>query len=81
MSAVDYQLQGQNGGVVVTSASGTVTGQFRWISVITTAVIAGISSNLTGEASLVGLSLAPGIGIGGETASFSLTSGVVIAYY
>ena len=80
-SPAAYDLQGQGGGVVVTSASGTVTGKFRWIQVITDAVISSLSSNnLVGASGLVGISVNAGVGIGGSFQSIAVTSGVVIVY-
>jgi hypothetical protein len=81
MNADAYQLQGGNGGTVVTAASGTVTGSFRWVSVVEAAVLEAITSTLTGSATLlITKTLPAGVGIGGVTTSIKVTSGTVIAY-
>jgi predicted permease len=77
-----YQLQGQQGGVVV-SASGSETGQFRWVQVVTDTVFSSfVSSNLTNASTnLITITIPAGIGIGGNITSVAVTSGTVIAYY
>lgn len=81
-SPVSYDLQGQGGGVVVTSDDGTVTGDFRWIQVVNDAVLDSLdSSNISGFSSLVDISLPAGTGFGGRFSEIAVTSGVVIAYY
>lgn len=81
-SPVSYDLQGQGGGVVINAAAGEVTGNFRWIQVITDTVITDIaSSNITDDTTLTTITIPAGIGIGGRFTLISLTSGVVIAYY
>jgi len=81
-SPVSYDLQGQGGGVVINAAAGEVTGNFRWIQVITDAVIDDISSsNIVDPTNLTGITIPAGIGIGGRFTLISLASGTVIAYY
>jgi len=81
-SPAAYDLQGQGGGVVVTSASGAVAGRFRWLQVVNDAVISDItSSNLTSSSGLEGITIPAGVGIGGLFEGVTLTSGVVVAYY
>ena len=80
-SPVSYDLQGQGGGVVI-SDSTPVTGNFRWIQVITDCEIDDIaSSNISNAAGLDSLTIPAGVGIGGRFTSIQLNSGAVIAYY
>ncbi len=76
-----YQLQGQQGGVVLT-ATETATGSFRWVQVINDCVLdALVSTNVTNsDGSLTGITIPAGIGIGGTFTSIEVQSGVVIAY-
>lgn len=76
-----YQLQGQQGGEVITPGS-TFTGPYRWIQVIQDTVLAGIvTTNLANEGDLLSTTIPAGIGIGGNITEIELTSGLVIAYY
>jgi len=77
-----YQLQGQQGGVVV-NAGGSATGPFRWVQVVNDAVFSAfVAANLTDAATkLITITHNAGTGIGGNITSFTVTSGVVIAYY
>jgi hypothetical protein len=80
-SPVSYDLQGQGGGRVITSASGAVTGTFRWIQVITDTVLSVLTvPNLTDATALQTITIPAGIGIGGRITAITVTSGVVIAY-
>jgi len=80
-SPVSYDLQGQGGGHVITSASGAVTGTFRWIQVITDTVLSVLTApNLTNATALQTITIPAGIGIGGRITAITVTSGVVIAY-
>lgn len=79
MERTSYQLQGQNGGVVIADTT-LVTGDFTWISVANDAVISALETNLEDSAGLLGITLPAGFGFGGQTSSITLTSGVVIAY-
>jgi hypothetical protein len=77
----DYNLQGQGGGVVI-SNTGVVTGNFRWIQGITDFEITEIlSSNISNVSFLQGYTIPAGVGIGGRFTSITLSSGTVIAYY
>jgi hypothetical protein len=77
-----YQLQGQQGGVVITPGAGTVTGPFRWVQVIQDTVLAGIvTTNIADDGDLLSTTIPAGIGIGGNISEIDLTSGLVIAYY
>jgi len=77
-----YQLQGQQGGQVYTSADGAVTGNFRWIQIVNDAVFSAIASpNVTNASTkLITITHFAGTGLGGLFTGFTVTSGVVIAY-
>jgi hypothetical protein len=80
-SPVSYDLQGQGGGIVL-GAGDSASGKFRWIQVITDAVIDDLGSgNIANNDKLEDISISAGVGIGGMFTSINLTSGVVIAYY
>lgn len=86
-SPVSYDLQGQGGGIVINVASGTVSGNFRWVQVITDASFSEIDSS--GQAGTIGgisrlwspVVIPAGVGIGGRFTNITVASGVVIAYY
>jgi hypothetical protein len=77
-----YQLQGQQGGQVYTSADGAVTGSFRWIQIVNDTVFSAIASpNVTNASTkLITITHPAGTGLGGLFTGFTVTSGVVIAY-
>lgn len=77
-----YQLQGQEGGTVLTSASPEADGYgpFRWLQVVNDAVLNDLGGNLRNNSDLVGPVLPAGIGIGGILTNIRLTSGIIIAY-
>jgi hypothetical protein len=80
-SPVSYDIQGQGGGTVIAD-SGTYTGNFRWIQVISDCEIGAIaSSNIANATGLAGILVPAGVGIGGRFTSIQLNSGAVIAYY
>lgn len=80
-SPISYDLQGQGGGQVITSASGAVTGNFRWIQVVTDTVLSALtSSNISNASALQTITIPAGLGIGGRFTAITVTSGVVIAY-
>jgi len=80
-SPVSYDLQGQGGGIVL-SSGGSGTGNYRWIQVVNDAVLSVLTSRtLDQEGNLVGPTIPAGIGIGGRFSAITVTSGVVIAYY
>ncbi len=80
-SPVSYDLQGGGGGRVITSASGAITGDFRWIQVVTDTVLSVLtSSNITNSSALQSITIPAGVGIGGRFSAITVTSGVVIAY-
>jgi hypothetical protein len=83
MSREAFLLQGGNGGIVLTSANGAVTGRFRWVQVINEAVLEGITApTLVGAAAeLTDITLPAGLGFGGLITGLEVASGVVIAYY
>ena len=63
-------------------AGDSASGKFRWIQVITDAVIDDLGSgNIANNDKLEDISISAGVGIGGMFTSINLTSGVVIAYY
>ncbi len=77
-----YQLQGQQGGVVLSAVEASF-GPFRWLQVINDAVFDDLSATNFGntEANLVGITIPAGVGIGGNFDNVSVLSGVVIAYH
>ena len=80
-SPVSYDLQGQGGGIVIADLQGEV-GNFRWIQVITDTEFDGLdSTNIDSVASLVGITIPAGVGIGGNFTEIGVNTGVVIAYY
>jgi hypothetical protein len=80
-SPVSYDLQGQGGGQVITSASGAVTGTFRWVQVITDAEFSVFTApNIASATDLQAITIPAGVGIGGRITALTVTSGVVIAY-
>jgi hypothetical protein len=76
-----YQLQGQQGGIVLTTGdiagTGNALGPFRWIQVVTDTVFGIIDS----FDPLEGITIPAGTGIGGRINTIEITSGTVIAYY
>lgn len=81
-SPVSYDLQGQGGGILITSANGAITGKFRWLQFITDTVLSNIVvSNIEDIDTLGGITIPAGIGIGGMITEITVTSGSVIAYY
>jgi hypothetical protein len=80
-SPVSYDLQGQGGGRVITSASGFVTGKFRWVQVITDTQFSVFEAeNIVNADGLESIPIFAGIGIGGLITALTVSSGVVIAY-
>jgi hypothetical protein len=80
-SPVSYDLMGQGGGRVITSASGAVTGTFRWLQVVTDTVLSVFTApNITNATGLQTITIPAGVGIGGRITAITVTSGVVIAY-
>lgn len=83
-SPVSYDLQGQGGGVVL-DAGESATGVFRWIQVLTDAVLDCGSGETEGDLDeidrLDGVTLVAGIGIGGRFTKVQVSTGIVIAYY
>ena len=83
-SAISWDLQGQGGGIVLSTAATTYTGKIRWIQVVSDAVLATVASasgSITGATRLTAITLPAGLGIGGDFSQVILTSGVVIVYY
>lgn len=83
-SPVSYDLQGQGGGIVL-DATESATGVFRWIQVLSDAVLdcdtGETAGNLDEIDRLDGVTLPAGIGFGGRFTKVQVLSGVVIAYY
>lgn len=79
-----YQLQGQQGGVVLTGADSAV-GSFRWIQAVEDSVLlcdtGETAGNLADIINLDGKTLPAGVGIGGVFTKVEISSGTVIAYY
>jgi len=83
-SPTAYDLQGQGGGIVLSTAATTFTGPIRWIQVVNDAVLATVASStgsIAGASRLQTITLPAGLGIGGNFSQVVLTSGVVIVYY
>ena len=81
-SPISYDLQGQGGGQYINSSIGVVTGNFRWVQVITDTVFTDlVSSNINASGDIAGSTVPAGIGIGGKFSTITLASGSVIAYY
>ena len=81
MRGDSYQVQGQQGGLVITSANGAVTRNFRNLLVVNDAVLSAITSNLSGgDTKLISITLPAGLVLGGQITAVTVTSGVVIGY-
>lgn len=78
-----YQLQGQQGGVVLTGAA-SATGSFRWIQAIEDSVLltdtGETAGNLTDIINLDGKTLVAGTGLGGKFTKVEISSGTVVVY-
>lgn len=72
------QLAGEHGGRKITSATGTVTGNFMEIHALSTTALASCTSNITGLGS--GDTIQAGDSINGVFTSLSVTSGTLIVY-
>jgi len=76
-----FQLQGLDGGVVLSGTDAAPSGNYRWLKVIEDTVLATFTSNLTdGATKLVSVTLPAGTEIGGVITAVTLTSGRVILY-
>lgn len=76
-----FQLQGLDGGVVLSGTDVAPSGNYRWLKVIEDTVLATFTSNLTdGATKLVAVTLPAGTEIGGVITAVTLTSGRVILY-
>lgn len=77
-----YQLQGQQGGIVLTTGNSSA-GPFRWIQVVTPAVFSALTAPNLADAStkLITVTHAAGSGFGGNITGVTVTSGTVIGYY
>lgn len=72
------QLSGEYGGTYITSASGTVTGDFFELEAYGATVLGAITSNIVNLPS--GINLAAGQSIKGVFSSIVVTSGAIVAY-
>lgn len=81
MRGDSYQLQGQQGGQVINSASGLVTKKFRNLVFVTDTVLTGLAGNLVGLAGLIGPTIPARTELGGQWEGIQVASGVVVAYY
>lgn len=79
-----YQLQGNQGGIVLTGAD-SATGSFRWIQAIEDSVLltdtGETAGNLADIINLDGKILPAGAGLGGIFTKVQISSGTVVAYY
>jgi hypothetical protein len=81
MSREAALLQGQNGGQVINSSSGAVTGTFRWVQIVNDAVFSVVTdATMTDVSNLQTITHLAGTGFGGNITALTVTSGVVIAY-
>lgn len=82
-----YQLQGQNGGSVLTTGESWTAAAdndgkpARWLGVDEDAVLSNFESNLSGSSKIEGKTLPVGYGRGGGITEVSVTSGTVSIYY
>jgi len=80
MRGDSYQLQGQQGGIVLTAGQ-SAPGPFRWILVVNDAILAGFGGNLRQDSGMQSsVTLPAGFGFGGVIIDLEITSGIVIAY-
>jgi hypothetical protein len=76
-----FQLQGLDGGIVLSGTDVAPAGNYRWMKVISDTVLDTFVSNLTdGATKLVSVTLPAGTEIGGVITGVELTSGLVILY-
>lgn len=72
------QLAGEYGGTYITSASGTVTGNWQTLKAISTTTLGAVTSNITSFPS--GVTLQAGTELPGVFTSVAVTSGIIVAY-
>jgi hypothetical protein len=77
-----YQLQGQQGGVVL-GGGDLISGDFRWIQICNDTVLDALTAQNLDNAgpALIGPTLPAGLGIGGKFTYIEVLTGLVIAYY
>ena len=74
-------MQGGNGGHVVNSGEGSVTGNFRWVQIVADANFSSITDEtMENVADLQGFDHIAGTGFGGNITELTVASGTVIAY-
>jgi hypothetical protein len=72
------QLAGEFGGRYITASDGTVDGNWMEIHAVSTSILAGCTSNITGFGS--GITIQAGDSISGVFTSISLSSGGLVLY-
>lgn len=81
MSNTSYKLQGGDGGRVLNSGEGEVSGGYKWLQMVEDTVFSNLeSSNLENVIDLVGVTHLAGSGIGGNFDVIQVASGTCIAY-
>ncbi len=77
-----YQLQGQQGGVVLSvgGTQQTYEGQVRWIQCVTDCVFSNLEGNLRNVSNLEGKTHVAGSGIGGAFTNVTISSGTATLY-
>ena len=81
MSREAHLLHGGNGGHVINSGEGAVTGEFRWVQIVEDTVFSVVTdATLTNASDLQTITHAAGTGFGGNITALTVTSGTVIAY-
>lgn len=83
-SPISYDLQGQGGGVVLSTGIGAtqIAYKVRWIQCLTDCVFAGFAcDNITNLNNAAGPIIPAGVGIGGKDIDVEIASGLAIAYY
>jgi hypothetical protein len=80
-SPISYDLQGQGGGRVITSAGEPTATNVRWVQCLTDCVFTTFeASNLLSSADIEGVTIPAGVGVGGRIELVTITSGLAIAY-
>jgi hypothetical protein len=77
-----YQLQGQQGGVVLSvgGAQTTYVGVARWVQCVTDCTFTTLSGNLVNSANLAGKTFLAGSGIGATLTNVVISAGTAIVY-
>lgn len=72
------QLAGEYGGRYIDASAGTVSGNWMEIHAVSTSILSGCTSNITGLGA--GVTIQAGDSISGVFTSLALSSGALIAY-